>query len=258
MEKLEKHGTLWSRDELILALDLYCRIPFKKTKANNPLVIELANAIGRTPASVARKLGNFGSFDPQLKKREISGLSHTSELDKEIWEQYSSDWSQLIHKASRLRRSGDYAGGTGNQYSANIVPPKGPSEKQATQKVRLHQQFFRDAVLSSYNGTCCVTGLGVMECLVASHIIPWALDSTRRVDPTNGLCLSATFDCLFDSGLVTISTSLQVVISRKLLKRREKEIQESICAYHKRPIIMPSRFLPARDCLEWHNNNVFQ
>jgi putative restriction endonuclease len=61
-----KYGTLWTRDEQILALYLYCQIPFKKTKANNPEVIKLANLLGRTPSSVARKLGNFGAFDPRL------------------------------------------------------------------------------------------------------------------------------------------------------------------------------------------------
>ena len=58
----EKYGLKWERDEVILAFDLYCRIPFKKTKANNPQVIELSKILRRTPASVARKLGNFGSF----------------------------------------------------------------------------------------------------------------------------------------------------------------------------------------------------
>ena len=58
----EKYGALWTRQELILAFDLYCRIPFRKTKANNRDVIELAKLLGRSPASVARKLGNFGSF----------------------------------------------------------------------------------------------------------------------------------------------------------------------------------------------------
>ena len=62
----EKYGSLWTRDELVLALYLYCQIPFAKTKANNPEVIRLAHVIGRTPASVARKLGNFGAFDPLL------------------------------------------------------------------------------------------------------------------------------------------------------------------------------------------------
>ena len=66
--KPAQDGKNWSREESILAFDLYCRTPFSKTKANNPDVISLAGILKRTPASVARKLGNFGAFDPELKK----------------------------------------------------------------------------------------------------------------------------------------------------------------------------------------------
>lgn len=62
IKKPAKYGDLWLREELILAFGLYCRIPFKKTKANNPIVIKLAKLLHRSPASVARKLGNFGSL----------------------------------------------------------------------------------------------------------------------------------------------------------------------------------------------------
>jgi putative restriction endonuclease len=58
---------------LILAFELYCRIPFQRTKATDPRVKKLAGVLGRTPASVARKPGNFGAFDPQLAARNISG-----------------------------------------------------------------------------------------------------------------------------------------------------------------------------------------
>ena len=62
-----RYGQKWNRKETILAFDLYYRIPFRLTKRTTPAVIELANLIGRTPSSVARKLGNFGSFDPKLQ-----------------------------------------------------------------------------------------------------------------------------------------------------------------------------------------------
>ena len=81
---VSRYGDLWTREELILAFDLYCRIPFQKTKASNPEVQKLATLLGRTPASVARKLGNFGAFDPILRDAQITGLVHTGKLDREI------------------------------------------------------------------------------------------------------------------------------------------------------------------------------
>lgn len=92
-------------EELILAFDLYCRIPFQQTKASNPKVQELAALIGRTPSSVARKLGNFGAFDPELRRSGISGIIHASKLDKEIWDEFHQSWNDLVLEAAKLREA---------------------------------------------------------------------------------------------------------------------------------------------------------
>ena len=60
------------------------------------------------------------------------------------------------------------------------------------------------AVMSAYNGRCCITGLSLSGLLVASHIIPWSHDRDNRVNPRNGLLLSALHDKAFDTGLITI------------------------------------------------------
>jgi putative restriction endonuclease len=83
-ERGSRYGQSWNREELILAFDLHCRIPFQQTKAGNPKVQELAVLLGRTPASVVRKLGNFGAFDPELQQKSITGLVYASKLDKEV------------------------------------------------------------------------------------------------------------------------------------------------------------------------------
>lgn len=85
----------WTRDQLLVAFGLYCRIPFQKTKANNPSVIQVAHLIGRSPASVAMKLGNFGSFDPALRTKGIKGLSGASRADRAIWDQFNQSWERL-------------------------------------------------------------------------------------------------------------------------------------------------------------------
>lgn len=256
--KPEKYGALWTREELILAFDLYCRIPFKKTKANNPDVIELANLIKRSPASIARKLGNFGSLDPELSRKKVSGLSHSSKLDRIIWEEFHSDWNQLVAEAEHLKGELDLGAITKKEIQTDVNRPQGPSEKITPQKSRTHQSFFREAILSSYESTCCITGLRIQECLVASHIIPWSVSEEHRTDPRNGLCLSATFDRLFDRGLITITNQLRVVVSTLLLTSRDKRINDMICIYHGATIIQPQKFLPLTSYLEWHQHNAFK
>jgi putative restriction endonuclease len=249
-----RYGELWSREELLLAFELYCRIPFQKTKANNPAVKELANLLERTPASVARKLGNFGAFDPALQKLDIIGLTHTSKLDREIWDEFHADWNNLVWEANILRNK------LGQPPPADraIKPPSGPSETTRLTKQRVHQAFFRDAVLSSYEVTCCITGLAVPECLVASHIVPWSEDERFRTDPTNGLCLSATFDRLFDAGLMTITSDLIIRFSSRVVRSQTLVTQDLLLRYHGRPIRTPHRFLPSMERIEWNHKNRFK
>jgi putative restriction endonuclease len=255
--KPENHGRPWARDELALAFDLYCRIPFKKTKANHPDVVELARILKRTPASIARKLGNFGSFDPELSQRNISGLSHASRMDQEIWDAFHQNWNRLVLEAKQIKRRFQGTGKSGD-FPENIEQPEGPSETEVARKARIHQTFFRDAILSSYDGTCCITGLKIRQCLVASHIIPWSRDERFRTDPRNGLCLSATFDRLFDGGLMTISTDLTIQISPELNADTDSKTREMISSFHGKSIIRPHRFLPSENFLEWHKQNVFR
>lgn len=246
-------GKPWTRDQLILAFELYCRIPFRYTKANNRQVKDLAKILERTPASVARKLGNFGAFDPSLAAQSISGLTHGSKLDKRIWDEFHKDWSSLVTQASELRSTLQPS-----QPMMTFEPPSGPSERKSTTSVRLHQTFFRDAVISSYDGRCCITGLPIIECLVAGHIIPWSVDETRRADPTNGICMSATFDRLFDSGLMTINDDFTIMLSRQLIDISDRAVFDLIIVRNNQPIIRPTRFLPDLSCLQWHREHVFR
>lgn len=49
----------WTREETILAFELYCTIPAGKVTVQNEQIITLAHAINRTPSSVKLKLQNF-------------------------------------------------------------------------------------------------------------------------------------------------------------------------------------------------------
>ncbi|MCW5775649.1 MAG: HNH endonuclease [Phycisphaeraceae bacterium] len=247
-------GRLWTRDELILAFELYCRIPFQRTKATDARVKELAALLHRTPASVARKLGNFGAFDPHLAARNISGLTHGSKLDKAIWDEFHADWNGLIVRAHDLRRRREPL----QRELEALTVPTGPSERTVSVKQRLHQAFFRDAVVSSYNTRCCITGIPIVECLIAGHIVPWSVDERRRADPTNGVCMSATFDRLFDCGLITIEDDLTLCVSKRVRGLKDQSAADLIAARHGQKIIPPARFFPDPSCLRWHRENRFQ
>ncbi|HOC93924.1 MAG TPA: HNH endonuclease [bacterium] len=250
---VDNYGAPWKREELILAFELYCRIPFKKTKANNTEIINLAGILHRTPASVARKLGNFGAFDPHLRQQNISGLPHYSRLDREIWNEFNNDWNNLVFEAYRIRKKTK----NDTDETINIIFPDGPTEQLKTVKHRVHQSFFRQTIMTNYEWRCCITGLSIPECLIASHIIPWSKEEKYRTDPTNGLCLSSTFDKLFDNGLLTISDDFSIMISDSLLRSEDRATKDAICVYNGKPMMMPHRFVPSSNHLKWHRDNVF-
>ena len=78
-------------------LHLYARIPFGQQHARNPLVIELAGVLGRTPSSVAMKLNNFTSLDPHEAARGVKGLEGASALDAEVWAEFENRRADVVY-----------------------------------------------------------------------------------------------------------------------------------------------------------------
>lgn len=80
------------------------------------------------------------------------------------------------------------------------------TERNALIKARIGQGTFRNGVLNMWDGACAVTGVTLKSVLIASHIKPWAISSNHeRLDPSNGLLLSATLDRLFDQYLISFN-----------------------------------------------------
>ncbi len=250
---------LWTRDELILAINIYCKIPFGKLHNRNPEIINLASLIGRTPSSVAYKLVNFASLDPSLKARGIKGASNASNLDKEIWNEFSKNWDTLPYESEKLLANYEGKSITAlNDISEDDLPKEGKT-REAVIKVRVNQAFFRSAILASYNDTCCITGINQKALLVAGHIRPWGIDTKNRLNPRNGIALNALHDKAFENGLITISTDFKIKISSVLKKQSKSEsVQNYFLKYDNKSIVLPSRFLPDKEFLDYHNEVKFK
>lgn len=255
---MDRNGVKWNREETILAYDLYCRTQFGKITSSNPEIIELANMLGRTPASVAMKMSNLAHFDPELRKRKIAGMSHGSKLDEEIFREFENDWLELSYQASQIRSK--YTGKTVNELLELDTLPEGHSREEEV-KVRVGQYFFRMSVLSSYKNRCCVTGLAIPSLLVASHIKPWkdSDDKKEKTNPSNGLCLNALHDRAFDKGFITIDQNYRLIISTQLKNvKMDLQTREWFMSYENKAIDLPDKFRPGKDFIEYHNDVIFQ
>ena len=256
----EEHRRNWTRAELILAFNLYCRIPFGRIHIRNPEVIELASAIDRSPSSVSWKLANFASLDPTLAKRNIKGAAHGSKQEKLIWNEFEGNWDALAFESEMLRLQMLGQREAGLTHFGEAIEETFPEGKtrETVVRVRVNQSFFRRVVLSAYRSRCCITGIDVPELLVASHIVPWSLDVANRTNPQNGLCLNALHDRAFDFGLITFTEDLTVQMSQRLDSEASPAIQSMLKIYDGTAISVPERFVPLKSFLQYHRQHIFQ
>ena len=98
-----RNGLKWSREETILAFELYCRTPFGKISQSNADIIELATLLGRTPGSVGLKMHNLAHYDPELQKRNVTAMAHGSKLDGEVYAEFAKNWTELSFQAQAIR-----------------------------------------------------------------------------------------------------------------------------------------------------------
>lgn len=92
------------------------------------------------------------------------------------------------------------------------------TERDALIKARRGQGPFRRELISYWNG-CAVSGCKTVEVLRASHIKPWRASRSNpreRLDPHNGLLLTATLDCLFDRYLISFDDEGRMLVSSRI------------------------------------------
>lgn len=120
---------------------------------------------------------------------------------------------------------------------------------------RQKQSFFRKKVLNNFQEKCCITSISESNMLRASHIIPWSHKIDSRLNPSNGLCLSVTYDHLFDQGYISFSDFLQVIITPEY-KSFSLPLQEILKELKNRQAKYPIQYQINRDFLDYHRQNI--
>lgn len=123
-------------------------------------------------------------------------------------------------------------------------------------RVRTNQNVFRKMILTIYNQSCCITGLNIPEIIRASHIIPWAVDEGKRLDPTNGLCLSATYDAAFDKNLISLDDDYRLILSKDIKYYCDtRSVKEYFINKEGMHITLPAKYKPNKEYLAAHRNS---
>ena len=104
----------WTRDELILALDVYFQESPVNFSPSHPVVVSLSEELRQLPVHAVRpnderfrnsngvnmKLSNFRRFDDSYTG---SGLPHGNKLEQEVWNEFASDRVNLRNVATAIR-----------------------------------------------------------------------------------------------------------------------------------------------------------
>jgi len=253
----------WTREELLVVLNLYEKLRFGQFHSKQPVIIEVAARMARTPGSLAMKLSNLASLDPKLQARGIVGLQGASNLDKEVWEEFRANREALVPASEEAMRKlfrateqddVEVIGDTGVAVRPSPTPPEGPTSSTAQVLVRRGQQFFRQVVINAFGRHCGVTGIAVRELLVASHILPWAAYPESRLESRNGIALSRLHDGAFDRGLISFDQNYRLVLSKRLREYLpQRALDANFSSYEGKALSMaPDSPFPSQEYLSLH------
>ena len=131
--------------------------------------------------------------------------------------------------------------------------------KEVIIRQRVNQNIFRTMILNNYNDQCAITGISDSRLLIASHIIPWAEREDTRLNPENGVCLSALYDKAFDKGLITIRPDDYTIMISPSLRDTLSQVSysEHFGKYENHKIILPEEHVPNKEFLQYHAENIF-
>ena len=260
----------WTREHLLMALSLYPQLRFGRFHSRNPHIKAVAEKMGRSAGSLAMKLGNFASLDPQLKQK---GMAHTSTQDRVLWAEYEkrrgdvrAEGETLLHALFGLREDQelDFL----DPEEIRIVASELEIEAEETaeksdaelRKLRRGYWFFRQSILNIYDVQCCITGIAMPRLLIASHIRPARKFPEERFNLNNGLCLSGLHSPAFAGGLITLDEEFRLVLSPRLKKQFSKSaLKTNFEPYEGQPIRLPNVLAePSQDSLAYHREHVFK
>lgn len=251
---------LWTREQLILALNLYLKLPFGKLHSRTPEIIHLASIIGRNANAVAMRLNNFAAVDPYHQERGIKGLQGGVKQVQPIWDEFINNKEELLFESERILAEREKQS-IEVKYADEL---KGIDHLKGEYKIRevktrVNQNVFRQIVLANYEGKCAITGIDIPDLLLASHILPWSKHEEERLNPENGICLSALYDRAFDKGYIGVNPKYEVMISSELANKVSHPYYDRHFSFLKGTTIhSPKKYLPKKKFLEYHLETVFK
>jgi len=161
----------WTREEIILAVNLYLASGRKQLDKRDPRVVELSELLNklpihsqsnretkfRNPTGVSMKLGNISAIDPESTG---AGLARGNRLEAEIWEKYGDDPQRLAALAESIAANID-AAKPEQQYSPELDEEEFEEGRVLT---RVHKARERSRVATQKKKVSVLKRTGALAC----------------------------------------------------------------------------------------------
>lgn len=209
----------------------------------NPFAEWMSKNTALSESSIAKYYGAIGAISREMFERGVISkqLQNMNVIELDIAISTIVNHSCFIEKNTRGNHMYSNALKQYRYFMNTTYEEKGPSEyitaikddttipeteRTAIIQSRVGQGLFRKSLMDKYHGRCIITGINHPKLLVASHIKPWAVSTNEeRLSVNNGLLLSATYDRLFDSGLITFDKMGRIHLSRFIGDKNIKRLQ---------------------------------
>lgn len=240
-------------DELFVLDDVFGLNGKSITSIDNFELLEQISTFVRSHQSLFRKGEDSFFTNISSGQKSYPTNSFCSAAVKQLLKYYVYDTNE--EKAWAIVR-GKIKGKRVSKELINLFKiDKEGHDKLVATNTRLGQSYFRRMILANYRNKCCVTGLDVPQLLRASHIVGWATDFGNRMNPENGLCLSATYDEAFDKHLISFDEEYRMMVSKEIKDHFTNSVtKEYFQKYEGKKINLPELYMPSQVLLEKHRS----
>ena len=198
---------------------------------------------------------------PNIKERGVKGMVNGRKQCQPYWDEFYENRDKLIFESEKILSTyQDTDIETKFRKELEDIPKEIRGEVRLREvKTRVNQYFFRRMVLANYDETCALSGVDINTLLIASHIIPWSENEKERLNPENGICLSALYDKAFDKGLISFDDNGKTIFSKRLKENVSKEYYAKFfLPIESKKLSTPNKYKPNPLFLEWHRDVIFQ
>lgn len=161
----------------------------------------------------------------------------------------SKEVEEILLDYTRTEKQAELYFNSGNSNQA-INPNNLPTTRLSLIHSRIYQNKLREFTLENYQNSCALCAINQSDLLVCSHIIPWGIDSEKRLELDNVISFCVLHDRLFENGYFGFDDNLNIVLNHS---KCDDYIQTLL---RNSVFKLPQFSIPKKEYLQYHLQEI--